>query len=78
MESVTVAPMNAEDFFQRHGLGVYLFQRTYDPRGVESSINPDAFMRVISNDSKFTVLAHSRWISNFSLPFCLRDANEKP
>jgi hypothetical protein len=73
----TIAPLNAEDFLRRHGVGVNLFQHTYDPRRVESSINPDAFVHVISGDSKFTDLTHSGRISNFSLPSCLRGANEK-
>jgi len=79
----TGTPMNAEDFLQRHDVGVNLFQHTYDPRGVESPINPDAFVYVVSDDSKFADLTHSglfhsEWISNSALPSCLRGAAEKP
>src|SRR5262245_28945515 len=50
---LAVAPLNAEDLLQGYDVGVNLFQHTYDSRGVEPPINPDALMHVVSNDSKF-------------------------
>jgi hypothetical protein len=55
---LAVAPLNAEDFLQRYDVGVNLLQHAYDSRGVEPPINPDAFMHVVSDYSKFIALLH--------------------
>ncbi len=61
-----VAPLNAEHLLQRYDVGVNLFQDTDDSRGVETPVNPDAFVHVVSDNSKFTDLSHSRLILTIS------------
>jgi hypothetical protein len=55
---LAVAPLDTEDFLQRYNVGVNLLQHTYDSRGVEPPVNPDAFMHVVSDYSKFIALSH--------------------